>query len=229
MRRVVQGLVGAGDGRARNYASGPLLLVNGMRPTPPYQEGPRVGRVPTGANIRRRVGACVAFASLLVAGCSNAVPDIEDEMTETSDSAAANAFMGTPAEHTVLMRACLEENGIETQDLSPADETGYTVGTGGRSPEEFRLIMDGCSAEVGEPPIGGLQEDELQNRYDARVMQFECLVREQLISGEPISFEQFVDDYQRSGQQLLWEPTTEAGGRGNLGPTDICPRDSSTW
>lgn len=74
--------------------------------------------------------------------------------------------------------------------------------------------------------MSGLTQEDLRGRYDARVDQFACLVDEQLISGEPISFDQFVDDYERSGQVTLWEPTEGAVGRGNQGPSDICQRAS---
>lgn len=85
-------------------------------------------------------------------------------------------------------------------------------------------------------PVEGLSPEELQRRYEARVAQFECLTDLGLVKGPPISFEKFVDDYNRSGQRIFWEPTI-VGGEGIrvekdgrfYGGTDLCPRDPSVW
>lgn len=173
--------------------------------------------------------ACIA-ALLLLCGCSahNAAP--------TSTTAEEKIFEGTPVEWTTLYRACLEEGGLTTADLPDGDPSGFLVAIPDTSEEQRKQVTAACQKEIGMAPVEGLSPEELQRRYDARVAQFECLADLGLVGGPPISFEKFVDDYNRSGQRILWEPTVvdgegirvEKDGR-FYGGTDLCPRDPSVW
>jgi len=144
---------------------------------------------------------------------------------EPTNRASARYFEGTPEEYTALSRACLAEAGFETLPGETAD--GYLVSTEVANSEEFQAASEACGAELGEIQIEGLSDSQLRERYDARVEQFACLVENDLIEGEPISFEVFVDRYNRSGQKDFWEPTQGASSPPRQGPTDVCPRTTS--
>lgn len=145
-----------------------------------------------------------------------------------SNQETTRYFAGTPEEHAVLLRACLEENGIETALPPNSPKDGFAITSESMADENFERIMADCREEIGSPRMAGLSQDELQIRYDARVTQWECLVAEDFTAGEPISFDSFVEDYNRSGQIYLWEPTENLEPKivngVPQGPTDICPR-----
>lgn len=130
-----------------------------------------------------------------------------------------------------LKRACLEEKGLQTKDLPPGDPEqgqGFMVLTAGMTLEERNAIDEECKAEIGTPRMQGLSETQLRERYDARAEQWTCLVGKGLVTGDPQSYETFVDQYERSGQKALWEPTEGAAevtkdGR-EVAATDECPR-----
>lgn len=181
----------------------------------------------------RRLAAGVFVALVLagtVAACAGDEPTVPTESVDPVDE--GRVFEGTPEEYTLLVRACLEEHGIQTRDLTDSnDQTGYSVSTVDHTPEQLAEVSDGCRAEIGEPQTSGLTEAQLQERYDARLEQWQCLVGHGLVAGEPVTFETFVDDYRRSGEQSLWEPTAEsalvdANGQ-PVSPSDLCPRNEA--
>lgn len=113
--------------------------------------------------------------------------------------------------------------------MKTSDIPGTPAGLGLSYDADDREIAQSCYAEVGEAKIRGLTPPELRSRYDSRVVQFACLVERGLVAGEAPSFETFSDEYERSGQQVLWEPTADARngtddqGR-TVGPSQLCPR-----
>lgn len=175
--------------------------------------------------------AAGAFVALVLAGTVTACASDEAPLPDSSADPVAqgNVFEGTPEEYTLLMRACLEASGIQTRDLTGSnDQTGYSVNIVDQNPEQVAEVSDQCRAEIGEPQTSGLSDAQLQERYDARVGQWQCLAGHGLVAGEPVTFETFVDDYRRSGEQSLWEPTAEsalvdANGQ-PVSPSDLCPR-----
>lgn len=177
-----------------------------------------------------RFGAAPMAAAVLavaLVGCAGNPA----ESPQASD--VIKEFDGTPAEWTMLFRACIEDSGLQTADLPDGSKDGFMISLL-NSTQEFRdQVTAKCRAEIGEAPMTGLSTDELQRRYSARVSQFDCMVDLGVVDGEPISFEKFVDDYNRSGQKLLWAPgegisvTLEDGTR--KGSTDLCPLDPSVW
>lgn len=179
---------------------------------------------------RMSISIGLIVATMLLVGCQN-----EDSATPPP-SDTTKVFDGTPVEWTLLFRACLEEAGFVTADSPDGDKTGFVVSTDGITNEQRVEVRNSCQAEIGMPQMAGLGEGELRIRYDARVAQFQCLADLGLVNEAPVSFEKFVDDYNRSGQRDLWEPTVvdgvglsmEKDGR-FYGGTQLCPRDSSVW
>lgn len=166
---------------------------------------------------------------LVAAGCTSSPPE-----GQAPPPGEAKVFEGTPDEYSAVLRACLDDAGLVTEDLPAADaEAGFLLSTQGSTREEREVASASCRQEIGEPRVGGLTTSELRARYDSRFDQFTCLQSAGLVDGEPPTFEVFVDDYERSGQLRLWEPTdgartVEQNGEVR-GPTDVCPRDTSTW
>ena len=103
----------------------------------------------------------------------------------------------------------------------------------GKTDEEYQQANEKCLAELGDPKMQDLSEQELRERYDSRVAQYACLAENGLVSGDPPTFETFIADYNRSGQKEIWEPTVGASTLERdgvlMGGTDVCPRDSSIW
>lgn len=179
---------------------------------------------------RRWSAACAALmiaSSLVVNGCSRDDP----AAAEPRSPSGPRVFDGTIEEYTALERACYDEKGLATEDLPSGDPEhgqGFTYSNAGRTFEEIEAIDEECKAEIGVPRMQGLSQAQLRERYDARVEQWTCLVGKGLVTGDPLSFETFVDKYERSGQKVLWEPTegaaeVAADGR-EIAATDECPR-----
>ena len=198
--------------------TGPLGVVN--REVAP-------GRLKPGFTTMTRIVDPRAFShrwpvvSLVAVALFSATVGCSSESAEQSDD-EAGVFTGTPDEYTELMMGCLEEHGIATQDEGA---NGFSF----ESSDEALEISQMCRESIGEPKIVGLSEDELRERYDARVEQWECLVDNELLSGNPITFETFVDEYERSGQTRLWEPTSEVhidSSGPPVNPSGLCPKDS---
>src|SRR5699024_4709292 len=125
-----------------------------------------------------------AFTALLLAVATTSCASDEAPLPAPSshDAGEANVFEGTAEEYTLLVRACLEEQGIQTQDLTDSnDQTGYSVSIIDHTPEQVAEISEGCRAEIGEPQTSGLTETQLQERYDARLEQWQCLVGHGLV------------------------------------------------
>lgn len=175
------------------------------------------------------VGLGVLVISVLMAlvGCTSTAP------SPSPTNERAKIFQGTPAEWSLLFRSCLEDNGLTTADLLDGDASGFMLSNDGVTEERRTEVTTKCRSEIGEPQMEGLSNDELHRRYESRLDQFQCLLKNDLISGSPMSFEKFVDEYNRSGQKQLWSPDQDASTveRDGIlyGPTDICPRDTSTW
>lgn len=181
------------------------------------------------ARLGHSVGLGVLALSVLMAlvGCTSAAP------SPSPTNEGARIFHGTPAEWSLLFRSCLEDNGLTTADLPDEDPSGFMVSNEGVTEERRTEVTTKCRSEVGEPQIEGLSNEELRRRYDARLTQFECTVANGFTSGLPMSFETFVDEYNRSGQKKLWAPgevtsTVERGGI-QYGAGDLCPPDPGTW
>lgn len=180
---------------------------------------------------RLTVGAFVALVlAVAVTACTNDEASLQAVSADPADE--DNLFEGTPEEYSLLLRACLKESGIQTEDLTDSnDQSGFSVSNVDHTPEQVAEVSERCRAEIGEPQTSGLSEAQLRQRYDARVDQWQCLTGHGLVAGEPITFETFVDDYRRSGEQTLWEPTAEsalvdANGR-PVSPSDLCPRNEA--
>lgn len=186
--------------------------------------------------------ANAAVLVLLLTACSSpavdsGVPALDQvrglaEAAEQSQSAMSGYFEGTVQEHSVLMKGCLEEAGWKV-DLG--EDGTYGVGLAGRTHEELDAAHDACKAAVGQVQVTGLSEAQLQERYDSRAEQFECLVEAGWLEGEPKSFEVFVEEYERSGQQELWIPARDVdiemlvATEARLGPSQLCPLGGAGW
>lgn len=181
-----------------------------------------------GIDSRRAFRLTIAAIVAIALGACGA-----DASPEDSASAGPKLFEGTPEEHSVLRRACIEDKGFTTSNDPNGAPDGFGVSTDGKTQEELIAALEECNELIGEPKMANLSEAELQERYDVRVAQFECLIDKGLIGGEPLTFEVFVERYNRSGQEELWEPTAEASmsesGGVPQGPTDVCPRSAQTW
>lgn len=186
-----------------------------------------------------------AFA-LVTAGCaSDAQPagsgDAPTNATETASTAppagtstapeTVGYFEGTVEEHAALVLGCLKDGGW-TVTLEP---DGVTLGIDntGRTDEEVIEAQQACYDQVGRIQMQGLSEEQLRERYDGRVEQFECLVENGMLEGDPKSFEVFVEDWERSGQERLWSPALdvpmELAQQGRQGPSQLCPIGGSGW
>lgn len=168
---------------------------------------------------------CVAL-SLTGCAAANSAGDTVRARHDTND-VSIKVFEGTPQERVTLVRACLDEAGLRTLDDSMGDPLGYGYSTKGRDPADLAEIRDRCDAEVGVPKMADLTEAELRHRYEARVEQNRCLVEHGYEVHQTPTFDRFVDDYDRSGQKLMWEPAALPDPRPGDNPTLDCPR--STW
>lgn len=173
---------------------------------------------------RAVMAALCVLGVAAVTACSSG-PAAVVESSEPTAAAAAAEFEGLPSEWVELQRGCLESAGVQTGDEPSGDPTGFTVDTSTMAYEEYERVREECLAEVGQPPMSNLSEDELQQRYDARVEQWDCLVAAGLQSGSAVSFETFVSDYERSGQLRFWEPL-EGADASEGEPVASCPRDA---
>ena len=167
----------------------------------------------------------VAFS---LVGCSASEPEI------SPSPSASPIFEGTPEEFTTLWRACIEGLGFATMDLSSGNaDPGFGIDSEGRAPEEIQDANEKCWAELGDPKMQDLSEQELRERYEIRLAQYACLAENGLVSGDPPTFETFVSDYNRSGQKEIWEPTIGASTLERdgimMGGTDVCPRGPNVW
>lgn len=163
--------------------------------------------------------SCVALG---LVGCSQSEGSPDATVNE---SAEVPIFTGTLSEYTELMRTCFEEQGIETFGDDASGNGSFSVDAS----VDVAEIQEICDAQVGVPAVEDLSEDVLQERYEARVEQWECLVDEGLVTGDPITYETFVDDYNRSDPPQLWEPTFSYepdDSAGPVSPSDLCPRDT---
>lgn len=167
------------------------------------------------------------LVGLVLTGCTG-VDGAGEPSAARSDpeEASVKVFEGTPEERVTLVRACLDDAGLRTVDDPMGDPLGYGYSKAGRDPAEVAEIRDRCDAEVGVPKMAGLSEDELRERYDARVEQDVCLREHGYTVVDRPSFDRFVDDYERSGQQLLWEPAALPDPKPGDNPTIDCPRAS---
>ncbi|MBX3104409.1 MAG: hypothetical protein KF867_05475 [Cryobacterium sp.] len=171
-----------------------------------------------------------AIVGVILTGCTSSPPP------KAVPSATPAVFDGTPREYSVLWRACLDDLGFVTTDLSPSDP-GYGIGFGvsieGHTDEELDTANKRCRAELGEPKMQDLSDSELRERYETRLQQFECLLDNGMIEGDPPTFETFVSDYNRSGQKELWQPALHATSieRDGVmyGASDICPESADVW
>lgn len=85
--------------------------------------------------------------------------------------------------------------------------------------------------EFGHPQIEGLTDSQLQQRYEGRIEQFNCLVEKGALDGEPTSFEVFIEEDRRSGDRSLWSPARDVdmGIAAQMCPSDECPLGGSGW
>lgn len=182
----------------------------------------------------RLLSIAVISMSLVMTGC--AIPNETTQPAAVSSpgaesSAPEKVFDGTPDEYIALLRACYEDRGILTEDVAGSSGT-FSIDNTAVSEEELMEVSDQCEGDLGKPAVSGLAETELRKRYDARVIQWTCLVDRGLVAGDAPSFDVFVDEYERSGQKKIWEPTETAAiekdGR-PVSPSDVCARPGDVW
>lgn len=188
-------------------------------------------RVVSGAVTCLLLGSCSISGAVDPTSVSDASGPPSETQTVLSDAsasgspaAAGQVFEGTPEEYAALTRACLEDRGLRTIDDPMGDEKGFGVDMSGLSAAEVEEAFDSCEQQVGIPKMVDLSQSELQERYDARVEQHSCLVREGYQVDPAPSFDTFVDEYQRSGQQSMWEPAALPNPQPGDNPTTDCPR-----
>lgn len=134
-------------------------------------------------------------------------------------------FTGTLMEFAAAKRACLEDRGLTTVDPAPGqDPASFSFLGAGMTDEEQLDAVIACDEELGSPYYAGVPEDELRRRYEARLVQFDCLVGLGMLSGEPMSYELFVADFESSGYLYMWAPGLEIPPELVQGsPGDDCP------
>src|SRR5690554_1643130 len=134
-----------------------------------------------------RVAHRLPFTLGLILGATLLSGCIAAEQGVSPPAGSPTEFQGTPAEWTVLYRACFEEAGLETSDDPHGDKSGFLVRAEGVTQEKRDEARISCQSEIGMPWMSGLSEDELRIRYDARVSQFKCLVDLGLVNSAPMS------------------------------------------
>lgn len=150
----------------------------------------------------------------------------EQDAVQANDQfwVSSTKFTGTIEEYTVALQACMRDKGFETV---PGEEPGQLdIGMVGHSDDDAFNAMENCRADVGEPNAH-LTREELRDRYEWRVRQFECLVEEGFVTGSAKSFESFVADYQRTGL-AEWDPIgSVVDGHTQLTEMlQVCPREN---
>jgi len=171
--------------------------------------------------------ATVPTPSVGESGSPTASADVETPGGEVDTADEPRVFEGTATEYTVQLRACLDDRGLRTQDPGPGeDPLAFSISMEGATNEEFIAITEECYSVVGSPYYAGMPEDELQRRYEARLEQFDCLVDLGLLTGEPISYELFVADFERQGYTTMWTPGAEVPLELIQGPPPVSPGDA---
>lgn len=205
----------------------------------------------------RFVGAALTFAVLssgVLAACAPAENDPDGSPTSAADtqngapsSAAVDTatqsspgpdvvqansqawvsttrFTGTQEEYVTALQACMGDKGFETV---PGEEPGQLdIGMEGHSDDQVQEAMETCKKGIGEPNAN-LTRTDLQDRYDWRLDQFNCLVKAGYVTGSPKSFESFVADYQRTGF-AEWDPLVLVGDDDRTNEAlHACPRADS--
>lgn len=190
----------------------------------------------------RLAAVTVVLITVTAAACAGTMsPESEGDSSASSQQSASGGspivedmreeepiFAGTAQEYSAQLRACLEDNGIETEDPEPGqDPLGFSLSLRGFTDEEYLAIVQECSEQVGNPYYDGMYEDELRRRYDARIRQFECFKENGWLAGEPMSFELFVADFEKSGNQSMWVPGLDIPAQEwSKSPGDVCPLGS---
>jgi hypothetical protein len=151
----------------------------------------------------------------------------------TASSEAVRVFTGTPDEWAAEVRGCLEQHGVATE-ATPNEPGAFSYDPPpGMTVQQTQAIGEECQKSVGQPSFSNMSEDQLKVAYQARVDQWNCLVKAGLASGPVQSFDVFLSDYERSGRKTLWEPTNGLQAVVNngvrQGPSDVCPRVGTTW
>lgn len=193
-----------------------------------------------------RATAPAITLAFLTAGCASDAQPASSGATPTNAPATATTappvsattepettgyFEGTLEEHVALMLGCLKDDGWDVT----LESDGVTLGVDntGRTDEELIEAQQACNEQIGQVQVQGLSETQLRERYEGRIEQFECLVENGLLEGEPKSFEVFVEDWERSGQERLWSPALdvpmELAQQGRLGPSQLCQVGGSGW
>jgi hypothetical protein len=158
-----------------------------------------------------RVGV-VAMLVVMLAGCS--VPDADgppqDDATKVVDSeegdpgvAAAEeddsglgvaqedkVFVGTPAEYSAAMMACLEEAGAAVE-LVPGSNVRSSFEIGDGDPELIREVMESCRDEVGHSTEHPDPDGRLEAVYEHHLWQRDCLLDLGYDMPAPPTFEQY--------------------------------------
>lgn len=170
---------------------------------------------------------------MLVVGCVMYLLACTPKIANPAPTTELNIFEGTPLEFVVLVRGCLEDRGIVTEDDPGGNKTVYLSDNTGMDADAAMAVQEECYAQIGLPKMAGLSDVELRDRYQARVDEWECLADNGLVSGDAPAFDVFVDKYQRTGQKELWEPTFEVAPEVvagmAVGPSDLCPKSGEVW
>jgi len=167
----------------------------------------------------------MASASLLLlTGCGSEEGSPEQP---TATSTSTHEFSGSPAEYNDAMITCLRQLGWQVNET---DDGGYGVALNGASDDEYFADQRECRDEVGAEPMADLSQEELRSRYDWRREQYECLIDNGFDVGDPMSYETFVDNYQRTGR-AHWDPISMLADNGQAvqNATELCPYSNDEW
>lgn len=169
-------------------------------------------------------GAVLSIA--VISGCTS-----EASPTEPADEAGVSLpplvgaeFTGTLTEWTEAMVACLNSAGWSASIPEGTPPGGFDVDDPGIAQEEvYRADLESCMfEEVGEW-VEIRSESDLRNRFDALVVQAECLIEAGYEITGPPSFQAYSDAFNTQGDTSSFLPLAQLRGDDAVAGQQLCP------
>ncbi len=145
------------------------------------------------------------------------------EAEETSSKQVEEYFTGSPDEFWQLMIACYDEHGIESEQQGNSLGVSSTLDT-----EDFLPIQEECLSRIPPmPETEQLPEDQLRRMHSWRVEQYECMVENGYLTGQPLSFEEFMNRVEEDNS--LWSGLNELDSADIPAAQTTCPAPLDEW
>lgn len=164
----------------------------------------------------------VSVTLVVMTGCtSESVPHDSAEPSPT-----VHEFVGSPSEYTDALMDCMRGRGWQVTET----EGGFGAGVDRSNEDKFIADMNACRDAIGAEPMADLSTEQLRSRYEWRRAQYDCLVDHGFATGAPLSFQSFVDRYERTGR-AYWDPIAPLAedGQDVQRANRECPYSTDEW